>query len=89
MVKVGTTTIEAEAAKFGIREYHFDPDTGFWLNGRNFKLKGACVHEDLSALGTAVPMSAWRQRLLALRELGVNAIRTAHNPPAPAVFGFV
>ncbi len=82
MVKVGTTTMEVESAKFGIREYHFDPDTGFWLNGKNFKLKGVCVHEDLSALGTAVPMGAWRQRLLALRELGVNAIRTAHNPPA-------
>jgi beta-galactosidase len=80
---VGKVDSDTVATRFGIREFHFDPDTGFWLNGKNFKLKGVCVHEDLSALGTAVPMGAWRQRLLALRELGVNAIRTAHNPPAP------
>ena len=68
---------------FGIREFHFDAATGFWLNGKNFKLKGACLHEDGGAVGVAVPVSVWEHRLHALKEIGVNAIRTAHNPPAP------
>ena len=68
---------------FGIRDAHFEPDTGFWLNGKNFKLNGVCLHHDGGAFGAAVPLEVWRQRLVALRQLGVNAIRTAHNPPAP------
>jgi beta-galactosidase len=68
---------------FGIREFHFDADTGFWLNGKNFKLKGAALHEDGGAFGMAVPTSVWESRLKNLKSLGVNAIRTAHNPPAP------
>jgi beta-galactosidase len=68
---------------FGIRDAHFDADTGFWLNGKNFKVKGACVHEDGGAFGMAVPISIWEARLKTLKTLGVNAIRTAHNPPAP------
>ncbi len=74
---------DAETAAFGIREFHFDPDTGFWLNGKNFKIKGACLHVDGSAFGAAVPLAVWERRLNELRKLGVNAIRTAHNPPAP------
>ena len=69
---------------FGIREYHFDPDTGFRLNGRNFKIKGVCLHFDAGGLGTAVPVGAWVHRFEALKEMGVNAIRTAHDPPDPA-----
>jgi beta-galactosidase len=68
---------------FGIREFHFDPATGFWLNGRNLKLKGAALHIDGGAVGDAVPLAVYERRLLALRALGVNAIRTAHNPPSP------
>ena len=68
---------------FGIREFHFDPDTGFWLNGNNFKLKGVCLHQDAGAFGVAVPLGVWEARLATLKSLGVNAIRTAHNPPAP------
>ena len=75
--------IDSEALDFGIREFHFDADTGFWLNGRNFKIKGVCLHHDASAFGAAVPLRAWERRLEKLKELGVNAIRTAHNPPAP------
>ena len=75
--------VDQDAAAFGIREFHFDPATGFWLNGRNFKIKGACLHAEYGAFGAAVPLDAWRHRLEALRELGVNAIRTAHNPPSP------
>jgi beta-galactosidase len=68
---------------FGIRDAHFEAATGFWLNGKNFKIKGVCLHADGGAFGAAVPLDVWRQRLTELRKLGVNAIRTAHNPPAP------
>jgi beta-galactosidase len=82
-IRDGKTTLDDETVTFGIREFRFDPDTGFWLNGRNFKLKGVCLHHDASALGAAVPLRAWERRLEVLKQLGVNAIRTAHNPPAP------
>jgi beta-galactosidase len=72
-----------EQVTFGIREFHFDPNQGFFLNGVHHKIYGAALHTDAGALGTAVPLAAWARRLTALRALGVNAIRTAHNPPAP------
>ena len=75
--------IDDEAVPFGIREFHFDPDHGFFLNGVHHKIYGVALHTDAGALGTAVPLAAWRRRLTVLRALGVNAIRTAHNPPAP------
>lgn len=76
-------TLDEVTNVFGIREFHFDPDTGFWLNGKNFKIKGVCLHEDGGAFGMAVPISIWEARLKTLKSLGVNAVRTAHNPPAP------
>jgi len=82
-VRAGSTTLDQEAVNFGIREFHFAAATGFWLNGRNFKIKGVCLHHDGSAFGAAVPLRVWERRLEILKELGVNAIRTAHNPPAP------
>jgi beta-galactosidase len=75
--------VDDESVPFGIREFHFDPDNGFFLNGVHHKIYGAALHTDAGALGTAVPLAAWQRRLEALRQLGVNAIRTAHNPPAP------
>ncbi|MGH7783942.1 MAG: glycoside hydrolase family 2 protein, partial [Candidatus Binatia bacterium] len=75
--------LDSETVSFGIREFHFDPATGFWLNGKNFKIKGTCLHQDGSAFGAAVPLAVWERRLAELRKLGVNAIRTAHNPPSP------
>ena len=72
-----------EQLHFGIRESHFDAATGFWLNGRNFKIKGVALHADGGAFGIAVPNAVWERRMAALRTLGVNAIRTAHNPPSP------
>jgi beta-galactosidase len=82
-VHVGKRTVDSVAVRFGIREFHFDPDTGFWLNGRNFKIKGVCLHHDGGAFGAAVPLRVWERRLRILKGLGVNAVRTAHNPPAP------
>jgi beta-galactosidase len=83
-VLVGSKRItDEETVPFGIREFHFDPNQGFFLNGVHHKLYGAAMHTDAGAFGTAVPLAAWARRLTALRALGVNAIRTSHNPPAP------
>jgi len=76
-------SLDDQTTTIGLREAKFEPDTGFWLNGKNFKLKGVCLHQDGGAFGVAVPMSVWEQRLITLKSLGVNAIRTAHNPPSP------
>jgi beta-galactosidase len=75
--------IDSQTVRFGIREAHFEAATGFWLNGRNMKIKGAGVHHDGGPLGAAVPLRVWERRLELLRSCGVNAIRTAHNPVAP------
>jgi beta-galactosidase len=82
-VRSNGRTLDDESVNFGVRDFKFEPETGFWLNGRNFKLKGVCLHTDASAFGAAVPLHAWERRLALLKTLGVNAIRTAHNPPAP------
>ena len=82
-VIVAGSVVDEDAVPFGIREFRFDAATGFWLNGRNFKIKGVCLHHDGGAFGAAVPLRVWERRLEILKRLGVNAIRTAHNPPAP------
>ena len=81
--------LDHETNTFGIRDAHFEADTGFWLNGKNFKIKGVCLHADGGAFGAAVPLSIWEARLKTLKSLGVNAIRTAHNPPDAGISGFV
>ena len=68
---------------FGLRTVRFDPDQGFFLNGKNRKLKGVCVHHDAGCLGAAVSKPVWRKRLEKFKAMGCNAIRTAHNPPDP------
>jgi len=68
---------------FGIRTAVFDAARGFVLNGRHVPLQGVCLHHDLGALGTAVNVRALERQLELLREMGTNAIRTSHNPPAP------
>ena len=82
-VRVGAGATDEETVTFGVREAHFEPATGFWLNGKNFKIKGVCLHQDGGAFGVAVPLGVWEQRLTELKQLGVNAIRTAHNAVAP------
>jgi len=74
--------VDSVITRFGLREIDFKSDKGFFLNNRNLKLKGVCLHHDLGALGAAVHKDAIVRQLLILREMGVNAIRTAHNPPA-------
>ena len=66
----------------GFREYSFSPDTGLSVNGRPVKLRGVCLHHDLGALGAAFHVKAARRQLKAMKTMGVNALRTSHNPPA-------
>lgn len=71
------------STSFGIRTARFDAAGGFSLNGEVIKLKGVCLHHDGGAVGAAVPERVLERRLQILQEFGCNAIRTAHNPPAP------
>ncbi|MCD2423078.1 DUF4982 domain-containing protein [Niabella pedocola] len=71
------------ATAFGVRYFSFDAQKGFSLNGIPLKIKGVCMHHDLGALGAAFNRSAARRQLRMMQEMGVNAIRTAHNPPDP------
>ena len=79
--------IDASETEFGFRTINFDPDKGFFLNGEHLKIHGVCEHHDLGALGAAVNKTALRRKLEKLRTMGVNAIRTSHNPAAPELFG--
>lgn len=67
----------------GIRYFNFDAEKGFSLNGEPMKILGVCLHHDLGALGAAINVRAMERQLEILKEMGCNAIRTAHNPPAP------
>ncbi|MCM1451483.1 MAG: DUF4982 domain-containing protein [Clostridium sp.] len=69
--------------RFGIRKIEYIPDEGFFLNGKYTKFKGVCNHHDLGPLGAAVNKSALRHQIELMKEIGVNAIRTSHNMPAP------
>ena len=79
----GTKVNDNYSSTFGIRTIEFDKDRGFLLNGTHIKMNGVCLHHDAGCLGSAVPEQAWARRLQLLKEMGCNAIRTSHNPPAP------
>ena len=68
---------------FGVRTIKFDAEKGFLLNGRRIPLNGVCDHHDLGPLGSAINIRALQRQIELLKEMGVNAIRTSHNPPAP------
>ncbi|WP_341220719.1 glycoside hydrolase family 2 TIM barrel-domain containing protein [Polaribacter atrinae] len=73
-------TIQNYSTTFGVRTIHFDANTGFYLNGRNMKIKGVCLHHDGGLVGAAVPKGVWKRRLQILKDGGTNAIRVSHNP---------
>ena len=75
--------VDTYEANTGIRSFRFDQDKGFLLNGARTKIKGVCLHHDAGALGAVVNKSAIRRQLQLLKDMGCNAIRTSHNPPAP------
>ncbi|TCD12248.1 DUF4982 domain-containing protein [Pedobacter frigidisoli] len=75
--------IDSYETKFGVRSFDFDAEKGFSLNGKSMKILGVCLHHDLGALGAAVNVRAMERQLEIMKAMGVNAIRTSHNPPAP------
>jgi beta-galactosidase len=79
----GGKVIERYETPFGIRTIKFTADNGFLLNGQRVPLNGVCDHHDLGALGSAINTRALERQLEILKEMGCNAIRTSHNPPAP------
>jgi beta-galactosidase len=75
--------IETVSQNIGFRNIEFNPEFGLKLNGKKYKLNGVCDHHNLGALGSAFNIAALKRRFELLKEMGVNAIRTAHNMPAP------
>jgi beta-galactosidase len=75
--------IDKTVTSTGFRSFTFDANKGFALNGKWMKMKGVCLHHDAGVLGSAVPRDVLKTRLQTLKEIGVNAIRTSHNPQAP------
>jgi beta-galactosidase len=82
-VKIEGSHVDTYETTFGIRTLRFDAEKGFFLNGENLQFKGVCMHHDLGPLGTAVNKTALKRQMTILKEMGCNAIRTSHNPPAP------
>jgi beta-galactosidase len=76
-------TVDEYETRFGVRKAEFRAGKGFFLNGKEMKLRGVCLHHDGGAVGAAVPMRIWERRLTRLKEIGCNAIRCSHNPPDP------
>ena len=80
---VGGKVMDIETTKTGFRDIKFDAQKGFFLNGKNMKINGVCEHHDFGCLGAVVNEDAMHRKLTILRDMGVNAIRSSHNPPAP------
>ena len=81
-IKAVNDEVECDTFQFGIRSFGFDPEKGFFLNNQPLKIKGVCMHHDLGALGAAFNINAAKRQLKILKEMGCNAIRFSHNPPA-------
>ena len=79
----GGKVVDEVETTTGFRDFRFDAKTGFWLNGKNMKLNGVCEHHDFGCLGAALHEDALHRKLVKLKAMGVNAIRSSHNPPAP------
>ena len=82
-VSAGGSVVDTYTTSFGIRTFAFSATSGFTLNGAPVKINGTCNHHDLGALGAAVNTRAMEKRLQQLKSMGVNGLRTSHNPPAP------
>ncbi|RFZ85974.1 glycoside hydrolase family 2 protein [Mucilaginibacter terrenus] len=82
-VWINNVVVDEYTQKLGIRYFNFDADKGFSLNGKPMKILGVCDHHDLGSLGSAINTRALERQLEILKGMGVNGIRTSHNPPAP------
>ena len=82
-ILVNNQVVDEVETVTGFRYFKFDPQKGFSLNGQSMKINGVCEHHDLGCLGAAINEDALHRKLSILKEMGVNAIRCSHNPPAP------
>ncbi len=83
VVKSGNKILDSKKERFGIRSFRFDAKDGFFLNGKQLKIQGTNNHHDHAGLGSALPDYINYYRIRLLKNLGVNAYRTSHNPPTP------
>ena len=82
---VGDRLVDRYDTRFGIRDIRFDAERGFHLNGKPVKLLGTCNHQDHAGVGTGIPDALHRWRVQQLQQMGANAWRSAHNPPAESL----
>lgn len=85
VISSGEKVYDRVETKFGIREIVFDKDKGLFLNRKPIKIKGVCCHQDHAGVGSAIPDFLYYYRISLLKEMGANAYRCSHNPPAPEV----
>ena len=85
-LEVKGQTVDDKRTTFGIRTLRFDPNHGFFLDGRHVEIKGTCNHQDFPAVGIGAPDDLWPWRIAKLKAMGSNAYRTAHNPLASAFY---
>ena len=83
VVKSGNKTVDIVKQRFGVRSLRFDANEGFFLNGKHLKIQGMCNHQDHAGVGSALPDYLQYYRVRLLKDMGVNACRTSHNPPTP------
>lgn len=81
-IKENDAILNEYETPFGIRSISYDAEKGFYLNGKKTLFKGVCLHHDGGLVGAAVPKGVWERRFKLLKDAGVNAIRTSHNPPS-------
>lgn len=85
-VKIGDEIVDAVRTPFGVRDIQWVAETGLWINGKNVKMRGACLQGDAGALGTAIPDKILRFRIQQLKDMGLNAIRVAHKAQTPTFY---
>ncbi|WP_068471541.1 glycoside hydrolase family 2 TIM barrel-domain containing protein [Saccharicrinis aurantiacus] len=83
---INKEVVDVNETRFGFRDIEWIPETGMWIDGVNIKMQGICNHQDAGALGAAVPDKILRFRIQQLKDMGVNTIRTAHNPQTPQFY---
>ncbi len=83
LVKTGNEIVDKNVTSIGVRTVVFNKDQGFFLNGKHVEIHGVCCHQDHAGVGSALPDGLQVFRIQKLKELGVNAYRTSHNPPTP------
>ncbi|TXG39266.1 beta-galactosidase GalB [Seonamhaeicola maritimus] len=82
-LKIGNDIVDEYETPFGVRTIEFNTKDGFLLNGKKVRFNGVCMHHDLGPLGTGVNYRATERQMQIMQSMGVNALRTSHNPPSP------